>query len=291
MSTAQTDSLNIAHRGARSLAPENTMAAARRALELGADMWELDVAMSADGILYLVHDDTLERTSNVAKVFPERQPWSAHTFTWEEIQRLDFGSWYNRTDPFGQIASGKVSEGQLASYAGEPAPSLEEALCFTRENDWRVNVEIKDLSGTAGDAKVVEMVVALIESLGMARDVLISSFNHRYLERVRLAGSFIATGVLVAQPESEPAILVRELQAQAYHPGVYAIHPSELPALREAGVEVNVWTVNDEAIMRALIEHGVNGIFTDFPQRLRTVVTPRPAQRAPVGDRRRPRPA
>ena len=67
--------LNIAHRGARSLAPENTLAAARKALGCGADMWELDVGMTADGVLILIHDNTLTRTSNVLEIFPERTPW------------------------------------------------------------------------------------------------------------------------------------------------------------------------------------------------------------------------
>ena len=72
-SGTQTRVLNIAHRGARSLAPENTLAAAQKALELGADMWELDVAMTADGELIVIHDSTLERTSNARDVFPDRQ--------------------------------------------------------------------------------------------------------------------------------------------------------------------------------------------------------------------------
>ena len=117
---------------ARSLAPENTLAAARKALEIGADLWELDVAMTADGELFVVHDDTLERTSNVREVFPDRKPFSNYLFTLEEVKRLDFGSWFVSTDPFKQIAAGNVSAAEQESYRGEKAPTLREALAFTR---------------------------------------------------------------------------------------------------------------------------------------------------------------
>lgn len=259
---------NIAHRGARSLAPENTLAAARAALDVGADMWELDVAASADGVLYLVHDDTLARTSDVATRFPERAPWPSHGFSWEEIQQLDFGSWFNLTDPFGQIAAGNVTAAAQASYVGERAPSLEEALRLTREQGWRVNVELKDLRGTPGDRFVVERAVEMVEALGMEEQVLLSSFNHDYLRRARAANPRIATGALVTRPVADPRALLRELGAGAYHPGAFAFPPGGLPPLRAAGVEVNVWTVNEEAALRAYVEAGASGIVTDFPQRL-----------------------
>lgn len=101
--------LNIAHRGARSLAPENTMLAARKAFEIGASGWELDVAMTSDHELVVIHDDTLERTSDAAQVFPDRDPWSVVDFSMAELRRLDFGAWFVRTDPFGQIAAGMIS--------------------------------------------------------------------------------------------------------------------------------------------------------------------------------------
>lgn len=261
--------LNIAHRGARSLAPENTLAAARKGLAIGADMWELDVAMSADGVPFLVHDDTLARTSNVKTVFPDRSPWANHLFTWAEIQQLDFGSWFVETDPFKQIAAGNVSQAEQASYRGEKAPSLREALDFTRAHDWRVNVEIKDLRGTAGDATVVEQVVALVDELGMAERVLISSFNHRYIERVKRANPAIATAALVERAVPDPPALLKRLAAQAYNPRNGQITPAEIGKVRDAGFDVYIWTVNDEATMKQLIAARASGLFTDFPQLLK----------------------
>lgn len=266
------DTLNIAHRGARSLAPENTLAAARKGLALGADLWELDVAMTADGELFVVHDDTLERTSNAKNVFPKRKPWANHLFTLAEIRQLDFGTWFVETDPFKQIAAGNVSAAEQASYRGEPAPTLREALSFTRDNNWRVNIELKDLNGTPGDATVVEKTVALVDELGMAERVLISSFNHSYIVRVKAANPAIVTAALVARGDPDPAALLRRLNAQAYNPKVGQIRPADIAGLRDQGFDVYIWTVNEERTMRELIEAGVSGIFTDFPQLLKPLL-------------------
>lgn len=268
--------LNIAHRGARSLAPENTLAAARRALDSGAAMWEIDVALSADGIPYLIHDDTLARTSNVAQLFPGRRPWRTHQFTLAELRRLDFGTWFIEQDPFGQIAAGHISTAGLERYRGEPAPTLEEALIFTREHNWQINVELKDLTGTPGAAVVVETVVGLIERLGLVEQTLISSFNHSYLARVKAANPRLATGALVETAVADPAALLRRLDAQAYHPNFESISPQAIAILRAQGFGVNIWTVNDEALMRTLIEAGAGGLFTDFPQRLRSLLAGEP---------------
>ncbi|HIC89588.1 MAG TPA: hypothetical protein EYP04_09335, partial [Anaerolineae bacterium] len=192
----QSPVLNIAHRGARSLAPENTLAAARKALAIGADMWELDVQMTSDGQLIVMHDSSLERTCNVEELFPDRRPWLVAEFTLAEIQKLDCGSWFNETDPFGQIKARVVSPQEQQSYVGERAPTLREALLFTRDHDWRVNVEIKDLSRLPGDATVVEKVVDLIVELDMVDRVVISSFNYDYLRRVRAANGDIPTAAL-----------------------------------------------------------------------------------------------
>ncbi len=264
--------LNIAHRGARSLAPENTLAAARKGLALGADLWELDVALTADGVPFVVHDDTLARTSNVKAVFPDRKPFTNYLFTLDEVRRLDFGSWFVATDPFKQIAAGQVSQAEQESYRGEKAPTLREALAFTKDHNWRVNVEIKDLTSAPGDATVVEVVVALIDELGMADRVLISSFNHAYIQRAKQANPKIATAAVVDKADPDPVALLKRLNAQAYNPKAGQISPAEIGKVRDAGYDVYPWTVNDEATMKQLIAARVSGIFTDFPQLLKPLV-------------------
>ena len=259
--------LIIAHRGARSLAPENTIMAAQIAYDIGADMWELDVALTYDNKLVVIHDDTLTRTSNAAVVYPKKSPWNVHLFTLEELKKLDFGSWFIEEDPFETIKDGLVSVEDQEKMKTIQIPTLEEALLFTRDNNWKVNIEIKDVTGTPGDATIVEQVVSLVEELGMADSVIISSFNHTYLRRVKNLNPELATAPIVNEGVSDPVALLQDLSAQAYHPGLKRIGDlSKIALARAAGFDVNVWTVNEKEDMLKLIKAGASGLFTDFPQ-------------------------
>jgi len=264
--------LNIAHRGASSVAPENTLAAAAKALESGADMWELDVGVSADGELIVLHDAALTRTSNAAKIYPDRKPWLLQDFTLDELRRLDFGSWFMEQDPFGQIAAGKVARHELENYAGQRVPTLGDALEFTLRHDWYVNVEIKDLAGSRDDVNVVERVMHLIAKLGAVGNVVVSSFNPTYLERANRANLDVSTGLLADAPQVDPVSLLKRVKAKAYHSRILDIHSLDVESLQAHGFEVRVWVVNDAATMRALLRTGINGIFTDFPQTLESVM-------------------
>jgi glycerophosphoryl diester phosphodiesterase len=264
--------LNIAHRGARSIAPENTLAAARKGYESGAHMMELDVAMSADGEVVVIHDDTLERTTNVKAIFPDRSPWRVADFTWEELSQLDAGSWFVEKDPFGQIAAGKVSEADQESFKGERIPKLMEILEYTKANDWALNIEIKDQKGTAGDGVIVDRVVEMVKALDMEEKILISSFQHNYLRQVRKLSRKMDTGALVGRPYLFPGGLLRTLNVFAYHPHYRMINVWQIKALRSKGHDVNIWTVNDETVMRKLIASGASGVITDFPQLMRELL-------------------
>ncbi len=264
--------LNIAHRGARSLAPENTLLAAQEGLKAGADLWELDVALTRDDDLVVIHDDTLERTSNAAQVFPARAPWRIETFTLAELRQLDFGAWYVESDPFGQMRAGAVSSPAAENFRGASIPTLREALVFTQAHHWRVNVEIKDQSGTPGDDHIAAAVVGLVEALGMQEAVILSSFNHAYLRQARALNPAIALAALVEEPAADPLTLLAEIGAQAYNPGLETLDLAQVRTVRAAGYGVNVWTVNTETDMRRLIEAGVSGIFTDFPQTLARIL-------------------
>lgn len=263
---------NMAHRGARSLAPENTLASARKGYECGADSWELDVAVTRDGELVILHDGSPARTSNVAEVFPGREHDPVHTFTFAELRQLDFGSWFNQVDPFQQIAAGAVTAEMQHSYIGEPIPTLKDALTFTRDHDWQVNIEIKNAANTPGDRFVVEAVVEMVEALDMVRSVLISSFNLSYLPRVKEANERIATAAIVERPIPDPVALVHGLGAIGYNPGGRALFPEQIPLLRQAGIAVTVWTINDAETMRLMLESKPSAICTDFPQLLAQVL-------------------
>jgi glycerophosphoryl diester phosphodiesterase len=257
--------LCIAHRGASSLAPENTLAAARKALTVGADLWELDVSVTADGELVVLHDDSLARTTNVQALYPQRSPWLISTFTLAEVQTLEASSWFGESDPFGTIAGGQVSPAEQAAYRGEPIPTLAEALRFTRDYNWQVNVEIKALIPPLEKFPVVERVVALIESLKLVDRVLLSSFEHAFMQQAKRLNPAIAVAALIDKGEAWPA---EWNQYDAVHPYAGTVDSAQIQAARRAGVAVNPWTVNHPAEMQRLSEAGVTGIFTDFPQRL-----------------------
>lgn len=268
--------LNIAHRGARSLAPENTIAAAHKAVLNGADMWELDVQLTADFVPIVIHDDTLERTSNVSKVseFSHKKPWPAHMFTLSEIRRLDFGTWFIDDDPFGQIAAGNVGEADFPEYAGARAPTLREALRFAASQGLMVNVEIKDLSGLPGDLKAVENTLEVVDESDSWDQVIVSSFNPDYVKAVKHFNPEASAAVLVEERPENALKLLEETGAAAYHPAAWVIELAEIAGLREAGYLVNVWTVNEEDLMRRLLDAGATGIITDFPQMLHPLLNP-----------------
>jgi glycerophosphoryl diester phosphodiesterase len=260
--------LCIAHRGASSLAPENTLAAAAKALEIGADLWELDVSVTADGQLMVLHDDTLARTTNAPAMFPERSPWWVSTFTLAEIKQLDAGSWFAASDPFGTIAGGVVNPAEAAAFKGQPIPTLEEALLFTRQRQWRVNVEIKPLTPPLENFPVVARVVTLIEALGMVEQVLLSSFSHALMIEAKQLNPHLAVAALLDEEEAWPT----PLSYDALHPYAASVQPENTRRVRQAGLAVNPWTVNDPAEMERLIHAGVTGMFTDFPQVLQQVI-------------------
>lgn len=266
--------LVIAHRGASSLAPENTLAAARKALEVGADMWELDVSVTADGELVVMHDNTLERTCNVEEVFPGREPWQVGDFTLSEIQMLDCGSWFNEADPFKQIEAGSVSAADQQSYVGEPAPTLRQALEFTRANHWRVNVELKKQPSEDLARAVVEKTVALVEELGMddGQQVVVSSFRHEYLRAVKQLNPRIPTQAITSKIIRNLPKYLDKLGADACNPKVTVWSYKRLHELGAEGIAFNVWTVDDERTMQALINTGVHGIITNYPQILVTLL-------------------
>ncbi len=263
--------LNIAHRGASSLAPENTLAAARKALEAGADLWELDVAVTADHELILFHDDSLARTTDVAQRFPDRVPWTFTTFTLAEIRTLDAGSWFVERDPHQQIAAGAVSPEDQRAYRGEPVPTLREALRFTRDHNWRVNIELKRLPPPLEDFPVVERVLALIDELDMVEQVVISSFVHPWLRQIRAQRPEIAVQALIGFSSTEP-LDWGDLTFQTYNVRHTLTSPAEVRSRRAQGIAVNPFVVNQPDEMAAYIAAGVAGLITDFPQRLSRVL-------------------
>jgi glycerophosphoryl diester phosphodiesterase len=259
---------NIAHRGARSLAPENTLAAARKALEIGAHLWETDVAVTADGALILFHDDSLARTTDAAGRFSGRAPWTFASFTLDEIRSLDAGSWFVDTDPFGQIAVGAVTPAEQDAYRGEQVPTLREALLFTRDAGWCINLELKRLPPPLERFPVVERVLALVGELEMPpHQVIFSAFNHDWLRQAQALRPDIEVQALIGYSFTAP-LDWGDLSFATYNARSTLITEERIREVTGRGIAVNLFTVNEEDEMRRFIAAGVAGLFTDFPQRL-----------------------
>jgi len=260
--------LNIAHRGARSLAPENTLLAARRGLEAGADLWETDLAVTQDEQLVLFHDDLLVRTSDVQQQFPDRAFDPFTTFSLAEIRSLDAGSWFVEADPFEQIAAGVLSEADQAACRGETVPTLEEALVFTRDAGWKLNLELKFLPDPMGAYPVVPQVLAMADRVGITPEqMLISSFNHVWLEEVKVRRPLIEIQALIGYHTDQP-LDWGDLAFETYNVRSTLIQDEDIRQRKEQGLAINLFTVNEEADMKRFMALGVDGIITDFPQRM-----------------------
>jgi len=260
--------LTIAHQGARSLAPENTLAAARKGYDVGADLWETDVAVTFDGELILFHDDSLARTTNAEQIYPDLAPWIFSTFTLGEIKSLDAGSWFERDDPFGQIAAGAVSTAELKSYRGELVPTVREALQLTKDLNWRVNLELKRQPPPQQAFPLVEAVLAQINEVDIAPEqVILSSFNHERLHQAQRLRPDIEIQALVGYPSTSP-IVWEPLAFSIYNARYTLVTPEDIHWLTSRGISVNLFTVNDSADWARFIPAGVTGIITDFPQDL-----------------------
>ena len=235
-----TQIINFAHRGASAVCPENTMAAFRKALELGATGIETDVQMTKDGKLILIHDETVQRTTNGQGLVKD--------FTLEEIQQLDAGSWFNE------------------QFREERLPSLEELLELVKEQGIIVNIELKN--GAIQYPELEEKVIACIQRYGMEDRVVISSFNHYSLVKCKSIAPEIRTGILYMEGLYKAWEYGRTVGADALHAYKYAVLPEWVEEAKAIGIIYHPFTVNDPEEMKRLIAAQVAGIITDFPDLL-----------------------
>ncbi|MBI4567126.1 MAG: hypothetical protein HY719_01870 [Planctomycetes bacterium] len=241
--------LNIGHRGASGHAPENTVAAFGLATRMGAPMIELDVQVSRDGHVVVIHDAALERTTTGHGRVAD------HTL--EELKALDAGGWFS------------------ARFAGEPIPTLREVLVWARGRV-ALNIEIKTeaVHPTREYGGVESKVVGLLRRCGMRAHVLVSSFNHVAVRRVRRLDGAIPVAVLhVGENDPRPLQeIVAAAPADQFCCALSELTPSLAEKARRWRVPVNVYTVNEPDEMRRAIALGVSGIFTNYPDRLAQVL-------------------
>jgi len=236
----------IAHRGASAAAPENTLAAFNLAIDLGADAVELDVDMTRDGVPIVIHDDTVDRTTNGHGA-------AAH-LTLSEIKQLDAGSWKD------------------AKFAGERIPTLEEVFEAIAKKIW-INVELKKMS--LKDNGLEEAVVRLIQKMNLRERVILSSFNPFAIRQAKQIDPSIPIALLTSS--GEPMYL-REgwleflLSLEARHPQHTQLKAKGMAHYKRGGKRVNVWTVDDPNDMKLFAGQGVDGIITNVPDVARKVL-------------------
>ena len=240
--------LKIAHRGASGHAPENTMAAFRLALEMGAKFIETDLQLTRDAKIIAMHDPTVDRTTN------GRGRISKMSLV--ELRGLDAGVKFLSVD-------GK-------SYKGERVPTLDEILEFGRTNDVTFYLEMKESQGWGFEQSLVG---ALRRADAMNRVVVIS-FDADVLVTVRRIAPELATGFLCEKATTQLVEKAVALGVKQFLPRADRISPEIIAAAHRANLTVVVWTVNEIEDMRAVIALGVDGIISDYPDRLRGLEGP-----------------
>ena len=250
--------LNFAHRGASHQAPENTLAAFLLAVELGADGIELDVQLSRDGEIVVIHDFALETTTDGTGPVRER--------TLAELKELEAGR--RSEDP----------------YAGQQIPTLQEVIA-TVGDGLLLNIELKTASWR--DDGLAGTVVQAIEDNHLLDRTIISSFNPLALRRVSRLNPGIPTGLLYA-PDLPPPLrrpwARHLLELDAIHPHHSLVDDGYVGWARERGYRVHTWTVDDPGRMRQMVQTGVDIVITNRPDLFRQVLQAGSGEWAPDGD-------
>ena len=258
--------LNIAHRGARSIAPENTLAAAQKAYDQGAHMWETDIQITKDEKLILFHDNSLARTTDAKTRFPDRYPWTLNSFSLDEIRSLDAGSWYVKTDPHQQIMAGNTPQTDLDSYSGVKIPTLTEAIELTQKLNWKINLELKILPDEMKHFPVLNHLFDKLEQMEFSIDqFVISSFDHGFLRIIRKRRPEYKIQALIGSPEIKP-LNWGDFEFATYNVNRKLTTPEEIREVTQKGICINLYNINDKNDMIQFIEAGASGIITDYPQ-------------------------
>jgi glycerophosphoryl diester phosphodiesterase len=238
----------IGHRGAMGHCPENTMASFQRGLELGADWIELDVHLTADGELAVIHDETVDRTTDGHGLVKD------HTLA--ELKQLDAGGWFG------------------PEYAGQRIPTLDEVLAWAHAHATIVDIEIKN--APIYYAGIEEAVVAALDRSAMAEQVIVISFDHAAVKRIKALDARVATGVLYSgRPVDAGLHLAGQADADGLFPHWAYVTRADVQAAHAAGLSVAPWSTSDPNVLRRLIAAGVDAIGTNHPDVLRELLPAR----------------
>ncbi len=234
----------IAHRGFSSRAPENTMAAFERAIHFGVDGLEFDVHLTRDGVPVICHDEAVDRTTDGQGLIKD--------FPYEELRRLDAGSWYG------------------PEFRGERIPALIELLDRIKQTGLLINIELK--TNIFIYPGIEEQVIGMLRDLAMVEQCLISSFNHYTLARTFKIMPQLRIGALYEADLYQPWRYAKTFNANALHPEHYSVNPAMVAAAHQAGLAVNPWTVDQPEDIRRVSAAGVDAIITNCPDVVKSVL-------------------
>lgn len=240
--------LVVAHRGSSGVAPENTMAAFRRAADMGADMIELDVRLTRDAVPVVLHDRTLRRTAGARGRVRDTSV--------EELQGLDAGSWF------------------AARYTGEHIPTLREVL------DWlpprvRINIELKTDGDRMRRQLLAERCLRDLQGTGAAPAALVSSFDHGLLALLHRMRPSLRLGILIHPVRDRgrrPSRLARRVGARAVICSASTLHRAAADDVRSHRLTLACYGVNSLPSLRRVLLRGVDAVITDHPDRVRAAL-------------------
>jgi len=255
----------IAHRGASAYAPEHTLPAYKQAMQMKADYVEIDLQMTKDGHLIAMHDETLERTTNVEQIYPNRAPWQVKDFTLDEIRQLDAGSWFNKAYP--DLAK--------KEYMGQHVPTLEEAITLVKQQgNGKVSLYMETKAPNIYPG-MEEKLINILKRNYVIHDqnLIIESFSEESLRKFKS----MAPNVKLIQLYTASMLKGKDVNQEFKRISNYAygIGPSKelvVPKIMEAAHQnklvVHPWTVNSQEDMAGLLSLGVDGEFTNAPDKL-----------------------
>lgn len=228
--------LIIAHRGGRKWAPENTMAAFRKSLAANVDGIELDIHRCKTGELVVIHDESLDRTTDGHGLIKEK--------TLAELKKLSAGAWYGK------------------EFQGEQLPLLSEVLDLI-DGKLVLNIEIKN--APIAYQGIEDDLLALLAKYKYPKKIVISSFDHEVLERIHKKNRLYKVAFLGESLFIDLPGYAKQIGAQAWNPYYGELRTDSVEAAHKVPLEVNVWTVNDEKQWQSMTDMKVDGIITDDP--------------------------
>ena len=227
----------FAHKGASGYAPENTLEAFRLAMEQGADGIELDVHLTKDGEVVVIHDETIDRTGN--------GQGNVRDYTLEELKKFSF---HNR----------------MEKYKGVQIPTLKEVLDLVKNSQMKVNIELK--TGIYWYEGIEEKTMDIVKTMGMEDRVIYSSFNHYSIQKVLEQNSDAETAYLFSDVPLNMEKYAKDTGVKGLHPAVYHLKMADfLETYLKSGLKVRVWTVNNKEDMKMFMDAGVDAVITNYP--------------------------